>query len=126
MLFDEVAGPVGAPDKAGVFRCGLRVVSMDGSTTDVPNSQENDDYFGRPSNAARAGAFPQVRWVVAAESGTGALIGATQGPYRVGEQTLGGPDHWGAPAVAGLGVVPADPDHGARRRQLPGHADTGP
>ena len=71
MLFDEVAGPVGAEDAAGVFCCGLRVVSMDGSTTDVPNSKENDDYFGRPANATRAGAFPQVRWIVAAESGPG-------------------------------------------------------
>ena len=88
MLFDEVAGPVGAPDAAGVFCCGLRVVSMDGSTTDVPDSKENDEHFGRPSNATRAGAFPQVRWLAAAESGTGALIGATIGPYTVGEQTL--------------------------------------
>jgi hypothetical protein len=90
MLFDEVAGPVGGdPDgMAGVFCRGLRVVSMDGSTTDVPNSPENVEHFGRPSNATRAGAFPQVLWVVAAESGTGALIGATLGPYSVGEQTL--------------------------------------
>jgi hypothetical protein len=88
MLFDEVAGPVGAPDAAGVFCCGLRVVSVDGSSTDVPNSQENDAYFGRPANATRAGAFPQVRWLAAAESGTGALVGATIGPYTVGEQTL--------------------------------------
>ena len=88
MLFDEVAGPVGAPDAAGVFCCGLRVVSVDGSTTDVPDSKENDEHFGRPSNATRAGAFPQVRWLAAAESGTGALIGATIGPYTVGEQTL--------------------------------------
>ena len=88
MLFDEVAGPVGAPDAAGVFCCGLRVVSMDGSTTDVPNSTANAEYFGRPSNATRDGAFPQVRWIVAAESGTGALIGATLGPYTVGEQRL--------------------------------------
>jgi hypothetical protein len=88
MLFDEVAGPVGADGAAGVFCCGLRVVSVDGSTTDIPNSPENDEHFGRPGNATRAGAFPQVRWVVAAESGTGALIGATFGPYRVGEQTL--------------------------------------
>ena len=71
MLFDEVAGPVGAPDAAGVFCCGLRVVSMDGSTTDVPDSTANAEYFGRPSNATRDGAFPQVRWIVAAESGTG-------------------------------------------------------
>jgi hypothetical protein len=88
MLFDEVAGPVGAPDAGGVFCCGLRVVSMDGSTTDVPHTPENEQHFGRPSNATRDGAFPQVRWVVAAESGTGALIGATIGPSTVGEQTL--------------------------------------
>jgi hypothetical protein len=88
MLFDEVAGPVGAPDAAGVFCCGLRVVSMDGSTTDVPDSKANAEYFGRPSNATRDGAFPQVRWIVAAESGTGALVGATLGPYTVGEQSL--------------------------------------
>jgi hypothetical protein len=88
MLFEQVAGPVGAPDAAGVFCGGLRVVSVDGSSTDVPNSQENDEYFGRPSNATGDGAFPQVRWLAAAESGTGALVGATIGPYTVGEQTL--------------------------------------
>lgn len=88
MLFDSVAGPVGADGAAGVFCCGLRVVSVDGSSTDVPDTPENAEHFGRPSNAIRAGAFPQVRWVAAAESGTGALIGATQGPYTVGEQTL--------------------------------------
>jgi Insertion element 4 transposase N-terminal/Transposase DDE domain len=88
MLFDEVAGPVGGDDAAGVFCCGLRVVSVDGSSTDVPNTPENDAHFGRPSNATRDGAFPQVRWLAAAESGTGALVGATIGPYTVGEQTL--------------------------------------
>jgi Insertion element 4 transposase N-terminal/Transposase DDE domain len=88
MLFDEVAGPVGAEGAVGVFCCGLRVVSMDGSTTDVPDTEANDAHFGRPSNATRDGAFPQVRWLAAAESGTGALIGATFGPYTVGEQTL--------------------------------------
>ena len=88
MLFDQVAGPVGADDAAGLFCCGLRVVSMDGSTTDVPDTKENDAHFGRPCNATRDGAFPQVRWLVAAESGTGALLGASFGPYTVGEQTL--------------------------------------
>ncbi len=88
MLFEQVAGPVGADGAAGVFCCGLRVVSVDGSSTDVPNSQENDEYFGRPANATRAGAFPQVRWLAAAESGTWALVGATIGPSTAGEQTL--------------------------------------
>jgi hypothetical protein len=88
VLFEQVAGPVGADDAAGVFCCGLRVVSVDGSSTDVLNSKDNDEYFGRPANATRAGAFPQVRWLAAAKSGTGALVGATIGPYTVGEQTL--------------------------------------
>lgn len=88
MLFDSVAGPVGADDAAGVFCCGLRVVSMDGTTSDVPDTEDNAVHFGRPTNATRAGAFPQVRWLAAAESGTGALVGAAIGPYTVGEQTL--------------------------------------
>jgi Insertion element 4 transposase N-terminal/Transposase DDE domain len=88
MLFEAVAGPVGADDVAGVFCGGLRVISLDGSTSDLPDTRENAEHFGRPSNATREGAFPQVRWLVAAESGTGALVGATLGPYTVGEQTL--------------------------------------
>jgi hypothetical protein len=88
MLFEHVAGPVGADDAVGVFCCGLRVVSMDGSTTDLPDTKANDEHFGRPGNATRDGAFPQVRWLAAAESGTGALIGAAIGAYTVGEQTL--------------------------------------
>jgi hypothetical protein len=69
--------------------CGeLRVISLDGSTSDLPDTRENAEHFHRPSNAIREGAFPQVRWLVAAESGTGALVGATLGPYTVGEQTL--------------------------------------
>ncbi len=88
MLFDEVAGPVGAEGAPGVFVGELRVVSMDGTTTDVPDTEANEAAFGRPSNGTRAGAFPQVRWLVAAESGTGALVGATFGAYTAGEQTL--------------------------------------
>src|SRR5690349_12455308 len=99
MLFDAVAGPVGgSPDGSadgspadplpGVFCCGLRVVSIDGSTSDLPDTEENAAYFSRPSNATRDGAFPQVRWLAAAESGTGALLGASFGPYTVGAQPL--------------------------------------
>jgi len=88
MLFDHVAGPVAAGGAAGVFCCGLRVISMDGSTTDLPDSAENAAFFGRPPAASGDGAFPQARWVAAAESGTGALTGAAFGPYGTGEQTL--------------------------------------
>ncbi|MGH3811752.1 MAG: transposase, partial [Pseudonocardiaceae bacterium] len=88
MLFDQVAGPVGAQQEAGVFCCELRVISMDGSTIDVPDTPANAAHFGCPLNATREGSFPQVRWLAAVESGTGALIGATFAPYTTGEQTL--------------------------------------
>ncbi len=88
MLFEHVAGPVAADGAPGMSCCGLRVVSMDGSTTDVPDSEKNGAFFGRPSNQSRDGAFPQARWVAAAESGTGSLLGAAIGRYTDGEQTL--------------------------------------
>ena len=88
MLFEHVAGPVAAGGAPGVFCCGLRVVSMDGSVTDVPDSAENAAFFGRVAAASRDGAFPQIRWVTAAKSGTGALTGAALGPYGTGEQAL--------------------------------------
>ncbi len=88
MLFEQVAGPVGADGAPGVFCCELRVISVDGPVTDLPDTPENAAFFHRPSNATREGAFPQVRWVAAAESGTGALTGAAFGPYTTGEQTL--------------------------------------
>ena len=87
-LFEQVAGPIGDEGTPGVFCCGLRVVSIDGSTSDVPDSEPNDAFFGRPSNQARDGAFAQVRWLAAAESGTGSLLGASLGPYRDSEQAL--------------------------------------
>jgi hypothetical protein len=87
-LFEEVAGPVGDEQDPGVSCCGLRVVSRDGSTSDVPDSEPNDEHFGRPSNQSRDGAFAQVRWLAAAESGTGSLLGASIGPYRDSEQAL--------------------------------------
>jgi hypothetical protein len=87
-LFEEVTGPIGDAEAPEVSCCGLRVVSIDGSTSDVPDSAANDEHFGRPSNQTRDGAFPQVRWLAAAESGTGSLLGASMGPYRDSEQAL--------------------------------------
>jgi Insertion element 4 transposase N-terminal/Transposase DDE domain len=88
MLFEQVAGLTGADGAPGVFCCGLRVISVDGTTTDVPDSGKNAAFFGRPSNQSRDGAFPQARWLAAAESGTGSLLGAVLGRYTDAEQTL--------------------------------------
>jgi len=88
LLFGRVAGPVGSPDTAGVFWRGLRLVAVDGTTLDVPDSAGNTETFGRPSNTAGGGAYPQVRLVAVAECGTRAVLDAAFGPYRTAEQTL--------------------------------------
>ncbi|WP_261560439.1 IS4 family transposase, partial [Frankia tisae] len=77
-----------AEDAAGVWLGGLRLVAVDGTTSDVPDTAGNRAVFGGPSNGGGPGPFPQVRWVAAAESGTGALLGAAFGPYTAGEQVL--------------------------------------
>jgi hypothetical protein len=55
MLFEEVAGPVGADGAVGVFCCGLRVISVAGSVTDLPDTPENAAFFGRPSKPPGTG-----------------------------------------------------------------------
>ena len=87
MLFEHVAGPTGADGAPGVFCCGLRVVSVDGSTTDVPDSEKNAAYFGclrTPPGTARSRS-PVGR---SSQSGTGSLLSAALGPYTAGEQSL--------------------------------------
>jgi hypothetical protein len=91
LLFREVAGPAadpGAPEAAGSFWRGLRLVAADGMVLDLADTPANDAYFGRPSSGGIGGPFPQARVVAVGECGTGALIGAAIGPLSWGEQSL--------------------------------------
>lgn len=101
-LFEQVATPLARPATAGAwYRC-WHVLAIDGTTFDVPDSDENVERFGRPGSgrAAERGdraAFPQVRVVAIAECGTHAITAAAVGACTVAEATL-------APQVfAGLG-----------------------
>ena len=89
LLFDRVAGPVGTTDTPGVFYNGLRVVTVDGFTLDVPDTPENAEFFGRGTNGSDTpNPYPQLRALALAEGGTRTLLGAAYGPYTTGEQTL--------------------------------------
>jgi len=68
-----LSGPVGGHDTPGVF---WRVLGLDGTTLEVADPTDNDETFGRPSNAEGGGAYPQVRLVALAECGTRAVIDA--------------------------------------------------
>ena len=89
LLFHRVSGPVGTPGTPGVFYRDLRVLSVDGFTLDVPDTEENEEFFGRGTNGSDTpNPYPQLRALALAESGTRSLLGAAYGPYRTGEQTL--------------------------------------
>ena len=78
------------------------MLSLDGTTLDVPDTPANAAAFGRPpSSRGEQAAFPQVRLLAVAECGTHAIIQATIGPLTSGEVTLA-PQVFG---VLGLGVL---------------------
>jgi hypothetical protein len=90
VLFDSVARPLAAEATRGSWYRGLRVVSMDGTILDLPDTAQNAGFFGRPgsSRGEGHGAFPQVRLVGLGECGTHAVFAAALGPYATAEKTL--------------------------------------
>ena len=89
LLFARTAVPAGTVDTPGVFYAGLRVVTVDGFTLDVPDTDENAEFFGRGGNGSESkNPYPQLRALALAESGTRVLLAAAYGPSGVGEQTL--------------------------------------
>lgn len=89
LLFHQVAGPVGTEQTPGAFWRGLRLVSLDGTSLETPDTPANNERFGRPTtHGEQTGAFPQVTLVALAECGTRALIDAAFGDYTTSEQEL--------------------------------------
>jgi hypothetical protein len=90
LLFRAACVPVAAGSTSGAFYRGLRLVSVDGTCLDVADTPSNEQEFGRPGSSRRegGGAFPQVRLVALAESGTHAIFDAALGAYGDAERTL--------------------------------------
>ena len=49
-LFDAVAAPLASVGTLGAFYRELRVVSIDGTCVDVPDTPANEERFGRPGS----------------------------------------------------------------------------
>jgi hypothetical protein len=90
LLFKAVASPLASEATRGAFYRGLRLMSLDGTCLDVPDTPANDEAFGRPGSSRRegGGAFPQLRLVALSESGTHAITDAALGPYEKSENAL--------------------------------------
>ena len=91
-LYERVARPIATSQTPGAFRFGLRLMAIDGTVEDVPDTPANAAAFGRQHGSRGDSAFPQVQGVYLVECGTHAIVDATFWPYgtseRVGAATL--------------------------------------
>jgi len=87
-LHDELVKPIAVPGTRGAWYRTWRLVSLDGSTFDVADEKVNEEAFSRPGASRGASAYPQIRFVSLAESGTHVLFGSQMDGYRTGEITL--------------------------------------
>jgi hypothetical protein len=88
-LFQVAVRPLATPATQGAWYRDWRLVSLDGTTLDVPDTPANAAAFGRPStHRGEQSAFPQVRVLALAECGTHAIIDAAIGAYSTGEISL--------------------------------------
>ena len=83
-----VVRPLATPETPGAFYQGLRLMGIDGTILDVPESDANTAAFQRATGARGDGAFPQVRKVSLVELGTHVEVALAIGGWQDSEQSL--------------------------------------
>jgi hypothetical protein len=88
-LFEQVVHPLARPETPGAFYRGFRLVGLDGTVYDVPDSKANAAAFARPSAGPRGdGAFPQIRKLSLVELGTHIELDFVVRSIAHGEQAM--------------------------------------
>jgi Insertion element 4 transposase N-terminal/Transposase DDE domain len=90
-LFHRVARPVATPGLRGAFYGPWRLLALDGSVFELPDTPANRAFFGAARNQHGDGAFPQLRLAALCEVGSHTVIDAEYGPYATSELALGAP-----------------------------------
>jgi hypothetical protein len=88
-LFHQVSQPLATPQTRGAFLFGLRLMAIDGTTEDVPDTEANAAVFGRHTSKRGASAFPQVQGVYLVECGTHAVVDCGFWPCHTSERVGG-------------------------------------
>jgi hypothetical protein len=89
-LFHHVSQPIAQPNAPGAFYRGLRLMGIDGTTFDVPDTPDNARVFGRGGNQRSPNPFPQMRVLALCELGTHAICDVALRPIRYNEQPMVG------------------------------------
>ncbi|WP_406275055.1 IS4 family transposase [Actinacidiphila glaucinigra] len=89
-LFARVCRPVATEATPGAWYGRWRLVAVDGTTFDLPDTEANGAFYGRPGSprGQRRGAFPQARVAALVECGTHAVFAAEVGPLAEHETVL--------------------------------------
>jgi hypothetical protein len=87
-LFERVARPCAEPGTPGAWYQGHRLVSLDGTTIDLPDTPELEERFGRPAASRGVSSFPQLRLLTLTETGTHAIFASTFDRYDASEVGL--------------------------------------
>jgi hypothetical protein len=88
-LFHRVCRPMTSAATPGAFLFGLRLMAIDGTVEDVPDTPENVAAFGRHPGDRGDSAFPQVQAVYLAECGAHAIVDAGFWPCQTSERVGG-------------------------------------
>ena len=88
-LFQQVCQPIATPQTRGAFLFGLRLMAIDGTSEDVPDTPANAKAFGRHTSARGASAFPQLQGVYLVECGTHVVVDAGFWPCHTSERVGG-------------------------------------
>jgi len=89
LLHDRLVKPVAKRATKGAFYGRWKLVSLDGSTMEVPDSRANAGHFGKPDGSGQNRSYPQLRFVSLVENGTHILMASHLGPYTTSEIVLG-------------------------------------
>jgi Insertion element 4 transposase N-terminal len=88
-LFEQIVHPLARPKTPGAFYRGLRLMGIDGTVLDVPDSDANAAAFARPSAGERGdGAFPQIRKLSLVELGTHIEVALVVESSSCGEHSM--------------------------------------
>ncbi len=88
-LFKQVCHPIATPQTRGAFLFGLRLMAIDGTIEDAPDTSANAAMFGRLSGPRGPSAFPQLQGVYLVECGTHCVVDAGFWPCRTSERVGG-------------------------------------
>jgi hypothetical protein len=85
-LFERVCRPRATKETPGAFAFGLRLMAIDSTVENVPDSFANELAFGRPSSQHGPASYPQVRGIYLIECATHLIVDALFRPHRPHEQ----------------------------------------